>query len=358
MKKALILIIALFISYSSFSQINFVSGSLSDVMQKAKSENKVLMVDVLTEWCKWCVELDNKVYANPQIYEFANANQINYKIDAEKGEGIDFAKKFKISGYPTVLFLDVNGNEIDRVFGYYPAKDFYEMMVDYNKGVNTFNSLKATLEKDPNDIPANLKIADKYMSLGKDKEAKEHLNKIIELDPKNLSGKEDDAAFKLATLSDKDKIINDLESFIHNNPESDMLRDAYATLAESYAYVKKEYDNAEKYYKMGMELFPDYDYLRSSYGQYLNGRAYDYMNDSASTETNLKLGLGYIDQALPYVSGSVNEASSYYIAAKIYFRLKDFSKALESIDKALKIFNRKLYRDQKEAIEKQMSMKN
>lgn len=358
MKKLFGIFALIFLINSSFSQINFVSGSLSEVMQKAKSENKVLMVDVLTEWCKWCVELDNKVYANPQIYEFANANQINYKIDAEKGEGIDFAKKYKVEGYPTVLFLDGNGNEIDRVFGYYPAKDFYEMMVDYNKGVNTFNSLMAALEKDPNDIPSNLRLADKYMSLGEVKKAKEHLNKIIEVDPKNLSGKEDDAAFKLATLSDKDHIIQDLESFIHSNPESDMLKDAYATLAESYANVKEDNDNAEKYYKMGMELYPDYDYLRSSYGQYLNGRAYNYMNDSASTETDLKMGLGYIDKALPYVAGSVNEASSYYIAAKIYFKLKDFPKALESIDKALKIFNRKLYRDQKEAIEKQMSMKN
>jgi tetratricopeptide (TPR) repeat protein len=357
MKKSLIIFALLLIFGSSRAQINFYNGSLSEVMQKAKSENKVLMVDVLTEWCKWCVELDNKVYANPTVYEFANANQLNYKIDAENGEGIDFAKKYKVMGYPTILFLDGNGNEIDRIFGYYPAKDFYEMMVDYNKGVNTFSSLKAILEKDPNDIPANLKIADKYMSLGETKEAKEHLSKIIEIDPQNLSGKEDDAKFKLASLSDKENIIQDMEKFINENPESDMLKDAYVAFAESYYYVKDDVTDADKTYKQAMNLYPDDDYVKLSYGQYLNNRAYSLMKDG-KTDEDFKNGLVLIDEALPYVSGSVNEASSYYIQSKLYYNMKDYSKALESVNKSLKIFNRKLYRDLKEAIEKQMSMKN
>jgi tetratricopeptide (TPR) repeat protein len=54
--------------------------------------------------------------------------------------------------------------------------------------------------------------------------------------------------------------------------------------------------------------------------------------------------------------GSVNEASSYYIQSKLLYNLKDFTKALESIDKALSIFNRKLYRDQKTKVEKQLSV--
>jgi thioredoxin-related protein len=355
MKKLYFLLALLFFFGNSQAQIKFEKGSLADVLSKAKSENKVLMVDVLTEWCKWCIELDNKVYANPQIYEFANVNQVNYKIDAEKGEGVDFAKKYKIQGYPTILFLDGSGNEIDRIYGYYPAKDFYVMMVDYNKGVNTFNVLKSELEKDPNDILANIKIADKYMSLSELDKAKTHLNKIIEIDPQNLSGKTDDAKYKLASLSDKETIIKNLESFISEYPESDMLRDAYVSLAESYYGVKEDVPSAEKWYKDAMSKFPDDDYVKSSYGQYLNGRAYKYMNDEKSVESDFKSGLTLIDEALPYVAGSVNEASSYYIQSKLYFKLKEYSKALESINKALKIFDRKLYRDHKEAVEKQLS---
>jgi tetratricopeptide (TPR) repeat protein len=356
MKKIIILFLFFFLRDPSFAQINFFKGSLSEALQKAKAENKVLMVDVLTDWCKWCIELDNKVYADPTVSEFANANQINYKIDAEKGEGIEFAKKYAVKGYPTILFLDGSGSEIDRIYGYYPAKDFNEMMVDYNKGINTFSSLKNILEKDPDDIPANLRIADKFMAIDELDKARVHLNKIIELDPQNLSGKTDDAKYKLATISDKDNIIKDLEMFISENPDSDLLKDVYITLAESYYSVKNDIGNAEKNYKDALSRFPDDDMVKLSYGQFLNSRAYGLM-DKGTNDDDYKNGLILIEEALPYVSGSVNEASSNYIQSGLYFKLKEYNKALESINRALKIFDRKLYRDLKEKIEKQLSSK-
>ncbi|MCI0450354.1 MAG: thioredoxin fold domain-containing protein [Chlorobi bacterium] len=355
--KKLSLLIALLISASAvFSQVKFEKGSVSEVLAKAKSENKIVMVDVLTDWCKWCIELDNKVYAKSEIYDFANANQINYKIDAEKGEGIKFAKKYNIQGYPTILFLDASGNEIDRIYGYVPMKEFKEMMVDYNKGINTYGDLKSKLEKDPNDIEANIKFADKLMTLSELDNAKKHLSKVIETDPENKAGKTDDAKYKLVSLSDKETIIQNLENFIKENPESDVLKEAYINLSESYFYVKNDEGNSEKWFKETLSKYPNDDIVNSSYGQYLNQRAYALM-DKGTTEDDYKKGLSFIDAALPFVSGSVNEASAYYIQSKLYYNLKEYSKALESIDKSLKIFNRKLYRDHKEKIEKQLSSK-
>ena len=356
MKKSVLLIALLVSAGTVLSQVNFEKGSVSEVLAKAKSENKVVMVDVLTDWCKWCIELDNKVYSKPEIYDFANVNQINYKIDAEKGEGVEFVKKYKVQGYPTILFLDADGNEIDRIYGYVPMKDFKEMMTDYNKGINTYGDLKARLEKDPNDIEANLKFADKLMTLSELDDAKKHLNKIIEADPENKAGKTDDAKYKLASLSDKETILQNLESFISENPDSDILKEAYINLSESYFYVKNDEGNSEKWFKETLSKYPDDDMVNSSYGQYLNQRGYALM-DKGTTEDDYKKGLSFIDAALPFVSGSVNEASAYYIQSKLYYNLKEYSKALESIDKSLKIFNRKLYRDHKEKIEKQLSSK-
>jgi thioredoxin-related protein len=357
MKKIILLaIIALFIT-PSFSQIKFEKGTLNDIFERAKSENKIVMVDVMTDWCKWCIELDNKVYSNKEVADFANTNQVNYKIDAEKGEGIDFAKKYNVKGFPTVLFLKPTGEEIDRVYGYVPLKDFNEMMRDYNKGINTQQYLKELLVMEPNNIEANLKLADKESSLGEIESAKARLKTIIEIDPENKSGKTDDAKYKLAASSDEKTIVNNLETFINENPNSDVLNDAYISLSEAYAYTAKDKDKAEKCYKRTLELYPDYDAARSSYGQYLNGVAIGLADKKDATEEEYKQGLALIDQAIPYVTGSVNEASSYYIQSKLLFNLKDYAKANESIDKALKIFDRKLYRDHKEKVEKQLSSK-
>ncbi len=357
MKKLTLAIVLLLAVKTSFAQIDFKTGSVAEILSMAKAQNKVVMVDVMTEWCKWCIELDNKVYAKQDVGEFANANQINYKIDAEVGEGIDFAKKYSVSGYPTILFLDASGNEIDRIVGYVPAKDFKEMMVDYNKGVNTYNDLKAKLEKNPGDVEANLKFADKLMATGKDDEAKACLNKIVEVDAANTQGKTDDAKYRLATLSGKDNAIAELEKFISDNSSSDILNEAYVSLSEQYAYGKKDFPAAEKWFKEALGKFPEDDYVRSSYGQFVNYEGSSLADKKDATDEDFKQGLSYIEIAIPYVVGSVNEASSYYIQSKLYYNLKDYSNAMNSVEKALKIFNRKLFRDHKEKIEKQLSSK-
>jgi tetratricopeptide (TPR) repeat protein len=310
----------------------------------------------MTEWCKWCVELDNKVYAKPEISDFANANQINYKIDAEKGEGVDFAKKYKIEGYPSILFLDGDGNEIDRVYGYVPAKDFKEMMVDYNKGINTFGYLKDAVAKDGDNIELSLKLADKYSMYGESDKAKALLARIVELDPANAQGKTDDAKFRLAGYSEKEQKAKELESFINDNPNSDQLKDAYISLSETYYYELKDPGTSEKWFKETLSKYPNDEFVNSSYGQYMNQLAVT-LADKGTGEKDYKKGLSLIDAALQYVAGSVNEASSYYIQSKLYFNLKEYTKALDSVDKALKIFDRKLYRDHKDKVQKQLSSK-
>jgi len=354
MRKILIVSALLFLLSTSNSQIKFEKGSLTDVIVKAKSENKVLMVDVLTDWCVWCVELDIRVYSNPKVSEFANTNQINYKIDAEKGEGVDFKTKYAVTAYPTILFLDSDGKEIDRIIGYYPAKDFYAMMVDYNKGINTFKVLKATLEKDPNDIFANLKIADKYISFDQLDKAREHLNKIIEIDPKNLSGKADDAKYMLASISGKETIISNLETFINEYPESDLHKDADITLAESYNKVNNDITTADNLYKEALNKYPDDENVKLSYGRYLIGRASGIAKDSNSTADEYRNGLVFIEEALPYVTNSFSMGSAYYNQSRLYYNLKEYDAALQAVNKALKIFDNKYYRELKEAIEKQL----
>ncbi|MCZ8214809.1 MAG: hypothetical protein O9262_01145, partial [Cyclobacteriaceae bacterium] len=44
-----------------------------------------------------------------------NAAFINLKYDAEKGEGIEVAKKYHINSYPTLLIVDKDGNIVENI---------------------------------------------------------------------------------------------------------------------------------------------------------------------------------------------------------------------------------------------------
>lgn len=41
-----------------------------------------------------------------------------YQVDAEKGEGLDLAKEFKVKAYPSFVMLNGNGETVDRWVGY------------------------------------------------------------------------------------------------------------------------------------------------------------------------------------------------------------------------------------------------
>jgi thioredoxin 1 len=48
-------------------------------------------------------------------------------VDGEKGEGIELARKYEISGYPSLIFVDNNGQLIAQTTGYRNPEQFVEI---------------------------------------------------------------------------------------------------------------------------------------------------------------------------------------------------------------------------------------
>jgi thiol:disulfide interchange protein len=126
---------------SATAEIHFMRGVLGDAVKKAAAENKPVMIDFITDWCRWCDTLDARTYSDKAVADYVNARMIAIKIDAEKGEGIDIAKKYGVNGYPTILLVHASGEEIDRILGFVPAEPFLITIRDYVNCVNTLPAL-------------------------------------------------------------------------------------------------------------------------------------------------------------------------------------------------------------------------
>ncbi|MFW5756404.1 MAG: thioredoxin fold domain-containing protein [Tangfeifania sp.] len=48
-------------------------------------------------------------------------------VDGEKGEGIELARKYKIRGYPTLIFLDSSGEVIAQTAGFRNPEQFIDI---------------------------------------------------------------------------------------------------------------------------------------------------------------------------------------------------------------------------------------
>ena len=112
-KQNCLLIVMLFITAIARAQgIDFATGKWSNVLKKAKKENKLVYVDVYTTWCAPCKILDQKIFPLNEVGDKFNSLFINYKVDAEKGYGIQLATRYGVTAYPTHLFIDPVTEEI------------------------------------------------------------------------------------------------------------------------------------------------------------------------------------------------------------------------------------------------------
>lgn len=91
--------------------------SLADALAKAKAEGKQVFVDCFTEWCGPCKMLARDVFPRPEVGKVFNARFVNLKMDMEKGEGVDVAKRYGVKAYPTLLVLNPDGSVAGTLVG-------------------------------------------------------------------------------------------------------------------------------------------------------------------------------------------------------------------------------------------------
>ena len=128
MKRMMTLLVILFcgITGEIFAQgIVFHKGTFEEARQLAKEQNKLIFIDFHTVWCGPCKILANSVFPQPEVGAYFNEMFVNCKIDAEK-EGRKLAKKYNVSSYPSLVFVNTEGEMIHKVIGAVSAETLIE----------------------------------------------------------------------------------------------------------------------------------------------------------------------------------------------------------------------------------------
>lgn len=132
-KRVTLLLLTLFLGFTTqvaAQGIEFDTSSWQELLAKAKSNNKLIFLDCFTDWCGPCKGMAERVFTDPMVGDYMNANFICTKIDMEKGEGIELHKKYKnyIPGFPTYLLIDHTGEVVHQAAGYMDPEKFINSM--------------------------------------------------------------------------------------------------------------------------------------------------------------------------------------------------------------------------------------
>lgn len=89
-------------------------GSLTEIIDRAKKENKLVFIDIMAEWCAPCKLMEQEIYTYEPLYTKMNANFVSYQIDIEKGIGPNISLLYDTKTVPTLLFLDTRGRVLAK----------------------------------------------------------------------------------------------------------------------------------------------------------------------------------------------------------------------------------------------------
>ena len=107
--------------------IKFFEGTWEEALLTARTEKKLIFLDAYAVWCGPCKKMESGVFPKPDVGEFFNANFINFKMDMEKGIGVELANKWRLTSYPTLYFVNSEADTIQSTIGYHKANDLIEL---------------------------------------------------------------------------------------------------------------------------------------------------------------------------------------------------------------------------------------
>lgn len=364
------ILVFLFLSASMYSQgIEFDVKSYDDAIAKAQAEDKYIFVDAYTTWCGPCKWLAANVFPEEKVGDYYNENFVNFKIDMEKGEGPDLAKKWKIAGYPTLLYLDKNGDVIHRSMGSRPSNEFIALGKDarnpekqvvtltkrFDAGDRTSDFLKNyTVALTSAGMRNFGEVAQLYLDTQEDWGTEENMQFIFDYSEASMDSK----LFQY-TLENKEKFIemvgeekfqqkvnyaaevdrskkgiarNDVDGmqkhFKSYMSEIEAKNTAYVTYINTLMYSKDPVDQEK--FQSEAQLFlagkPDVAW------NFYNGVAW-HVFETSDDSYLLKLADGWVDQSI------AKEKNSYNVDTKanLLYKLGNYKEALSTAKESVKL---------------------
>lgn len=96
----------------------------SAAKREAAEKQRPILVDFSgSDWCGWCIKLENEVFSQPAFANYATNNLVLFLADFPRGkpqpdeivaQNRQLSEAYGVQGFPTVLLVDENGKELAR----------------------------------------------------------------------------------------------------------------------------------------------------------------------------------------------------------------------------------------------------
>lgn len=267
------------------------------------------------------------VFQNKKVGDFVNSWFVSLRVNALEGEGKKIREKYNIRGFPTVLFLDSKGEEIDRICGFDGNKEaYFKILTDYAEGKNTLRKFLSEVKEAPDNIDINFKVGKKYVSRWEWEEAQHYFSNVLALDPDDEKGFKTESLCCIAVYESRvNKNIEPLLSFIKSNTDERFFETAYYNLIRYYRRAK-DTDKLMDTFEEALKKMPGNTDL-----------IIDYARNISQNKIKDKYERG-MELAKKVVETNPKEIDTYMRIGYFYQEIENYEKAEEIFLKCLEIW--------------------
>lgn len=88
----------------------------AELFNRARSEQRFVLLDLEAVWCHWCHVMDAKTYVDAEVVTLLQSSYLAVKVDHDARP--DLANRYRAWGWPATIIFDADGREIVKRAGY------------------------------------------------------------------------------------------------------------------------------------------------------------------------------------------------------------------------------------------------
>jgi thioredoxin-related protein len=264
------------------SRVNAAEGWITSwevAKEKAAKEKKDILVDFTgSDWCSWCIRLDNEVFSKEAFKKEAPKHFVLLSLDFPKRSKLppklkkqndELRSLFKIQGFPSILLTDAKGRAYGRT-GYQPGgPSAYLKHLEEKRGAKTARDKSfAKAESEKKDVDKAKHLDTALMQLERQNVLVGYddvIQRIITLDKNNEAGlkakygsrmKLEEIEAALAA-GKHDVALKIVDEFVKSDlPSGEEKQRAYFFKARAL-FVKEDFDAAIKSLETALKQAPN-----------------------------------------------------------------------------------------------------
>lgn len=121
-----------------FTSIQWEHQFSKATFEKAKSEDKLVLLTLEANWCHWCHVMEDSTYSLQEVIDYVNAHFICVAVDQDANP--ELASRYRKYGWPATIILNQKGEDLVKRAGFMSPKEYLQVLKEAVSGESVIAS--------------------------------------------------------------------------------------------------------------------------------------------------------------------------------------------------------------------------